>query len=311
MMLYAFAGVTVATVWGVNKLLLRIRVARRMNLVGGGAGRTVIESRFLRRSADIRGVFGHALAALGGLLPLGEDDRQKIAVALSRAGYRSTNATAAVVGAKTACLLGGLIGGLFLLSPLLPGPAGWLVGLVGGVLLGVMLNLVPELVVARLGSRRYRRIHVGLPDALDLLIVCLESGSTFERSLQRTVADLKLFRPELAGELRLASLDLSLHGRTREDALGRLAKRLDSADLRDFAMSVTQSERHGTPLADALRKFAGSLRVRQIATMQARMARLPVLLILPTIAAVLPGIIVIVGGPAFVNLSTSLSEVGG
>ena len=317
-MLLAFAGVIAATVWGVNKLVLRIRIARRLNLVVGGTGRTAIEARLMGRSANIKGFFGRVLAGLGALLPLGEDDRAKIAVALGRAGYRSSNATAVVVGAKAACVLGGLVAGLVLLPPLVPGLfglkgglLGWIAGLIGGLLFGVMLNLVPELVVARLGKSRFRRIQAGLSDALDLLIVCLESGTTFERSLQRTVADLKLYRPDLAGELRQASLDMSLHGRTREDALGRLAERLDSRDLRDLATTVTQSERHGTPLADALRKLAGSLRVQQIAAMQAKMARLPVLLILPTITCVLPGIIVIVGGPAFVNLADSLSEIGG
>ena len=120
-----------------------------------------------------------------------------------------------------------------------------------------------------------------------------------------------MFRPELAAELRQASLDMSVHGHARGDALERLATRLDSRDLRDLATTVGQAERHGTPLADALRKLGGSLRVQQIAAMQGRMARLPVLLILPTMAGVLPGIIVIVAGPAFVRLTESLGEFGG
>lgn len=277
-----------------------------------------METKLLGQSANIRGSFGRVLAAFGRLLPLGEDDRTKITVALDRAGYRSSNATAVIIGAKTVCVLGGMAVGLAVLPPLVPGLLGWGAGLIswgagliGGLLLGVMLNLVPELVVARLAARRYRKIHAGLTDALDLLIVCLESGASFERSLQRTLGDLRMFRPELAAELREASLDMSVHGRTRADALERLATRLDSRDLRDLATTVAQSERHGTPLADALRKLGGSLRVEQIAAMQGKMARLPVLLILPTMACVLPGIIVIVAGPAFVRLSESLAEITG
>ena len=309
-MFIAFCGVVTGTLLMVNRILMHIRIARRLNLAAGGLGRTQIETKVAERSAGVRTVMGRALAILGGLLPLGEDDRQKIAVALQRAGFRSSNTVAVVLGAKAACMLVGLLTGLITLSPLVPGVLGWGAGLIGGLLIGVVLNLVPELVVARLAASRIRRIHTGLADAFDLLIVCLESGLTFERALQRTVADLKSFQPDLANELRQASLDMSVHGRTREDALGRLAGRLDSREFRDLATTVSQSERHGTPLADSLRKLASSIRVQAIATMQARLARLPVLLILPTLAFVLPGIMVIVGGPAFVQLVESLDQFG-
>ena len=309
-MFIAFCGVVTGTLLMVNRILMHIRIARRLNLAAGGLGRTQIETKVAERSAGVRTVMGRALAILGGLLPLGEDDRQKIAVALQRAGFRSSNTVAVVLGAKAACMLVGLLTGLITLSPLVPGALGWGAGLIGGLLIGVVLNLVPELVVARLAASRIRRIHRGLADAFDLLIVCLESGLTFERALQRTVADLKSFQPDLANELRQASLDMSVHGRTRENALGRLAGRLDSREFRDLATTVSQSERHGTPLADSLRKLASSIRVQAIATMQARLARLPVLLILPTLAFVLPGIMVIVGGPAFVQLVESLDQFG-
>lgn len=309
-MFIAFSGVVTGTLLVVNRVVLRVRVARRLNLAAGGLGRTQLENKLAERSANIRGVAGQGLAVLGGLLPLGEDDRRKISVALQRAGFRSSNTVAVVLGAKAACLLVGLLTGLTVIAPLVPGLLGWGAGLIGGLLFGVVLNLVPELVVARLGASRIRRIHAGLADAFDLLIVCLESGLTFERALQRAVADLKSFQGDLANELRQASLDMSVHGRTREDALSRLASRLDSREFRDFATTVSQSERHGTPLADSLRKLASSVRVEAIAAMQARIARLPVLLILPTLAFVLPGIMVIVGGPAFVQLVQSLDEFG-
>ena len=174
-----------------------------------------------------------------------------------------------------------------------------------------MLNLIPEVILAFVGSGRLRRIHAALPEAFDLLIVCLESGLTFERSLQRAARDLRWFQPALAQELGLASADLSVHGRTRSDALERLAGRLDSQDFRDLCTVVTQSERHGTPLADSLRKLGQSLRVQIVTRMQAKMARLPVLLVLPTIAFVLPGIIVLAAGPAMMRLTEQLGAFGG
>ena len=304
--LFVVAVVVLIVYFLMGRLILRLRMARRLGLASGDLGRARMEVSLAQRSANIKGLLGRVFAALGGLLPLGEDDRRKISTALHRAGFRSANTTTVVLGAKAAALLLGLVAGLAAVPPLLPGLIGWGAGLISGSLFGVVLNLLPELVVARMAAVRSRKIHAGLADAFDLLIVCLESGLTFERALQRTVADLKSFRPELASELRFVSLDMSVHGRTREDALGRLASQLDSRDFRDFATTVAQSERHGTPLADSLRKLAASVRVQVVAAMQAKVARLPVLLMLPTLAFVLPGIIVIVGGPAIVNLLQNL-----
>ena len=309
-MALALIGVIVATLAVLSRSLLRIRMARRLKLASGGVRRGSTEPTLAERSAEFRGGLGRVFAALGALMPLGEDDRQKISTAVRRAGLRSSNAATVVLGTKATCVLVGATTGLVAGPALQPGLLGWAGGLIGGVLLGVALNLAPEFVVFRLAAMRMGRINAGLADVFDLLIVCLESGLTFERALQRTVADLRSFQPDLAEEFRQATLDMSVHGRTREDALRRLAERLDTRNFRDFATVVAQSERHGTPLADSLRKLAGSVRVHTITNMQAKMARLPVLLILPTLAFVLPGILIIVGGPAFIQLTESLGQFG-
>ena len=243
-------------------------------------------------------------------MPLGQEDRQKISAALNRAGFRSNDAVTAVLGAKVVCLLGGLIAGAILLSGIRPGLLGLLISFGGGFLVGVVLNLVPEIIVGQLGKRRIWQLHAALPDALDLLIVCLEAGLTFERALRRTINDLKTFQPGLAMELGQASVDMNVHGRSREEALGRVAARLDSQDLRDLATTVAQSERHGTPIADSLRKLGQSLRIETISRTQAKMARLPTLLVIPAIAGLLPGILVIVGGPSIVQLLEQLEQFG-
>ena len=285
----------------------RLRMTRRVRLVLGGNPGTGGDGRM---AAGVRSGASRVAAVLGGLMPLNEDDRKKIAVGLQRAAMRSENAVSVVLGLKFTCIFAGLITGLVVLPPMWPGLIGWGIGLVGGLLAGVALNLLPELVVTRLAAARFRRIHAGLADAFDLMIVCLESGLTFDRALRRTVESLRIFQPDLAKELGQASLDMSVHGRTREDALTRLAVRLDSQNFKDLATTVAQSERHGTPLADALRKLASSIRVQTIARMQEKMGRLPTLLIVPSIAFLLPGIMVIVGGPAFVQMTATLGNVG-
>ena len=305
------AVVAAAAYYLTSTLGNRTRVGRRMNLALGAARSSGTERRVAQGAAELRTSVGSIAAALGRLMPLGEDDRNKIAVSLQRAGHRSANAVSIMLGIKFACLIAGLAFGTIGLSAALPGTPGILVGLIGGVLAGVLLNVVPEMVLGRLAANRLRRIEAGLAEAFDLLVVCLDSGLTFDRALKRTVDNLKSFQPDLARELGQVTLDLSVHGRTREEALNRMASRLDSRNFKDLATTVAQSERHGTPLADSLRKLAGSVRVEAISRMQEKMARLPTLLIVPSIACVLPGIMIIIGGPAFVQLADSLGGFGG
>ena len=291
--------------------LSRQRVARRMQLATGGNRESRVQSRIAEGMTGVRTGLERVFGLMGTFMPLGEEDQQKIAVGLQRSGFRSSNAVTFVIGMKVACLLVGLVGGGLAASTLYPGVIGWGTGLLGGLLVGVAFNLVPELMVTRLAARRVWKIQIALPDAMDLLIVCLEAGLTFERALRRTINDLRAFRPELADELGQASLDMRIHGLNREEALGRVAQRLDLQSLKDLTTTVAQSERQGTPAADALRRLSSSVRVEMITDMQAKMARLPTLLIIPSMVFLLPGLLVIVGGPAFVSLIEGLSAVGG
>ena len=289
----------------------RATIARRMALAVGRSRKPSGAARMAESADSLKSNIGGVVAALGRLMPLSAKDREKIAVNLQRAGYRSANALTIVLGVKFACLVTGLVLGVVTLSATFPGLAGAGAGLIGGVLAGVLLNVFPELMLGRLAASRLRRINAGVAETFDLLVVCLESGLTFERALKRTVDSLQSLQPDLAKEFGQAVLDMNVHGRSREEALGRLAERVDCQSFRDLAMTVAQSERHGTPLADALRKLAGSVRVETISRMQEKMARLPTLLIIPSIACILPGILVIVGGPAMVHLTQSLGNFGG
>ena len=289
-------------------LTRRFRLSRRMSLALGDSGRSRTEGRLAAGAEGFMLRAGAVAATLGGLMPLGEDDRRKILVGLQRADFRSTNALAVMLGIKFSCLLIGFVASMVFLPPLFSAPMGLVAGLIGGVLAGVVLNTIPELVLQWLAKRRLLKVEGGLAELFDLLVVCLESGMTFERALTRTVANLETFQPSVAKALRQVLMDINLHGLTREIALERLAIRLDSQSFRDLATTVGQSERHGTPMADALRKLASSKRVEAIARIQEKMARLPTLLVIPSIACVLPGIIVIIGGPAVFELLDALGD---
>ena len=158
-------------------------------------------------------------------MPLGQDDRSKIGERTQPRRISLVRCDHDRAWRQGRCLLSGLLVGVIFLSGLRPGLLGVLIGFGGGGAIGVILNLLPELVVAQLAKRRVWQLHAALPDALDLLIVCLEAGLTFERALRRTITDLKTFQPSLAAELGEASVDMNVHGRSREDALGRVAAR--------------------------------------------------------------------------------------
>ena len=288
----------------------RRRFAQRVSLAAGRSNQeSSLESRIASGTAGIRGALESVLTVLGRLMPLGEEDRAKISTALNLAGFRSPNSVIVVLGGKFACLATGLIVGTLFFNDFQPGALGWLIGVGIGFFLGVLLNLLPEMIVNRMAKHRRLEITSALPEALDLLIVSLEAGLTFERALRRTVEDLKTFQPVLAAELGQASLDMSVHGRSRDDALTRVAERLDSREIRDLAITVAQSERHGTPTADALRNLAGSARVDALARVEAKIARLPTLMVLPSIACLLPGFLIIVGGPAMIQLVEELQTI--
>ena len=288
----------------------RRRFAQRVSLAAGRSNQqSSLESRIASGTAGIRGALESVLTVLGRLMPLGEEDRAKIGTALNLAGFRSPNSVIVVLGAKFACLATGLIVGTLFFNDFQPGALGWLIGVGIGFFLGVLLNLLPEMIINRMAKHRRLEITSALPEALDLLIVSLEAGLTFERALRRTVEDLKTFQPVLAAELGQASLDMSVHGRSRDDALTRVAERLDSREIRDLATTVAQSERHGTPTADALRNLAGSARVDALARVEAKIARLPTLMVLPSIACLLPGFLIIVVGPAMIQLVGELQTI--
>lgn len=301
----AVVGMVMFVIW--TRVRARREMARRLRLATGNAAKSV-EGQI---GAGLRGGMGAAMGALSQLMPLGDEEREKIRSALRRADIDSDTALAAVVGAKVSCVLLGIIAGLVIGPQVQDGIMGWLGGLVGGFLAGIILNLIPELVVAQLGRRRIRGVSDGLLDAYDLMVIGLESGLTFERSLRRTIASLRYLWPDLARELQRASIDMAARGRPRAEAMQSVGERLDSDELRDLATIVGQSERHGTPLADALRKLAGSLRIARSSRLQERAGRLPTLLVLPTIGGMIPGLMVIVAGPAFSELSSSLQGFGG
>ena len=246
------------------------------------------------------------------LVPVGAAERAKLRQLLNKAGFSQPDALSVFMTVKLVATLagGGLLGlqaargqwlGDYTSIPLLI-----LVGLVGGAIGG----LAPETGLRRLCTRRHQRMVAALPDALDLMTLCLESGLTFERTLVRVVSELRPMAPDLAQELTLAEAELRLGG-DRKTVLAALYTRTEVEGLRDMATTIVQGERYGTPLAQSMHNIARGERTQRAARIATQIERLPVLMSLPMLLLVTPGTLLLVAGPAFLIAIQALRNAGG
>lgn len=211
------------------------------------------------------------------------------AYAASRVGFAILVAIAAFV-----CLT---VSFDFANAPLLP----YLIALMAAIL----GYIVPSFVISHLASKRANDIAAGLPDALELLVVCVGAGLSLEDSVDRIVVELAHSQPALAEELALTSADMKILP-SRDLALGNLAQRVDVPSVRSIVSTLSQTMRYGTPLAQALRVVATEMRNDALIDMEARANRLPTFLTLPMMLFIMPTIFLIVGGPAALRVIDAL-----
>jgi len=172
---------------------------------------------------------------------------------------------------------------------------------------GVAGWLAPAFIMSARGKRRLRIIARGLPDALELLVVCVEAGLSLDDSLDRVVAELGDSHRPLADELALLAADLKILP-SREQALNNLADRVDLPSVRSIVGTLAQTMRYGTPLAHALRVVATEMRNDVLISMEERANRLPALMTVPMIVFILPTIMMILGGPAMLRVFDQLAQ---
>jgi tight adherence protein C len=168
---------------------------------------------------------------------------------------------------------------------------------VGGAFAWLLANLVLKLVA----RQHVTAVERGLPDAIELLVVSVEAGLGLEEGLDKLIPELARSQPALAEELRITVADLKLLP-SREDALTRLADRVGSKGVRSVAMTLAQTMRYGTPLAQALQLVATELRNDALLLLEERANRMPALMTIPMLLFMLPATFLIVGGPAILRL---------
>jgi len=173
--------------------------------------------------------------------------------------------------------------------------------------LGLSGWFVPNMMIDRIIKRHTMAVVNGLPDALELLVICVEAGISFEDGINRVAAMLLKSQPALAAELKLTAADLKILP-SRDLALANLAGRVDAPSVRTVVTTLAQTLRYGTPLSKALRLVAGELRTGTLLRLQERANKMPALMTVPMMLFIMPTIFLIVAGPAILKVMDSFKH---
>jgi tight adherence protein C len=269
------------------------RVARRLAGAQRSAG---VDQVAVERSAPER-VLG-AVSALGAVLLrarlLSPRTVAELEQTLLAAGLRGDQALPLFLGAKTAGLVLlplGAFGGLVAAGV---GGRTLLIATVAATIAGLLL---PDLFARRMRARYLAELERGLPDALDMLVICAEAGLGLEAAVQRVAEEIRPAHRAVGAEFRLAASEMRILA-DRRLALTNMGERTGVETLKRLATTLSQTLQYGTPLAQALRTLAAEMRQEQLIRFEARAARLPVLLTVPMIVFILPTLFLVVAGPA-------------
>ena len=224
-------------------------------------------------------------------------EAKKVSIKLSRAGFRQNDALVVFFFAKLCLpfLFGGLAVIFIYVLPIFPvqGIARMLVCL-AAVGAGAF---APNVFINNAITKREKNLRKGMPDALDLLVICAEAGQSLDAALKRVANELGTFCPEVADELSLTSVELGLMAE-RRTALDNLVQRAAIPEIRNVVNALTQTEKYGTPLAQTLRVLSAEYRSDRMMKAEEKAARLPAVMTVPMIIFILPPLFVVLLGPA-------------
>jgi tight adherence protein C len=233
------------------------------------------------------------------LMPTSSKERDSMEQRFAKAGFFSPNAMPVFYGVKTLAALT-LLAIWMLSADMLPKLTTSQV-VFYGVLCTFVGLMLPNFVLNRLITRRQRALRNAFPDALDLLIVCVESGLGLVASLQRVAGELQVSHPELAAELARINAEIGA-GMERDQALRNLADRTGLEDIRGLVSLLIQSLRFGTSIADALRVYSEEFRDKRMQRAEEIAATLGTKMIFPLIFCFFPSFFLVAVGPAVIRV---------
>lgn len=276
---------------------VRMVIARREELRAGLDRQT---KRRDKRSSDA------FMARVVKSLKLAQTEQaEKIRMKLMRAGKRSREAVTVYFFCKAVMPVLFGIGFAFMLyivdfMSLQPGLKPFLIG--AGLLAGFY---APEIFLTNLAKKRMQAVQKGLPDGLDLLVICAEAGLSLEHALHRVSDEMGNSSAEMSEELALTAIELNFLPE-RKQALLNLANRVDLPAMRGVVNTLVQTEKYGTPLSQSLRVLSAEFREHRMLKAEEKAARLPAMLTVPMIVFILPTLFIVLGGPAMIDIYDTL-----
>lgn len=247
-----------------------------------------------------KGKVRDTLASVGQLLPA-SGQQSKTQLLMLRAGYRSANALLAMRGAKllipTALVALLYASGAYRSNPFVF----FAMAAVGGYLL-------PEMWLIWRVRARQHRLRLALPDALDLLVICVEAGLGLDQALMRVAEELRVAHPQLSNELQLVNLEMRV-GKTRIEALRELGRRTGLEDIKALVAMLVQTERFGTSVAQSLRVHSDDLRTKRRQRAEEMAAKTSVKMVPALVFFIFPALMVVILGPAVILFLTQFQPV--
>ncbi len=258
-------------------------------------------------ASSLRRALAAGLGLMGERLPAVKNDAPELQRRLLSAGFRWPSGVAVVYGLRAAAAL------------LLMTLTGWVLVLLKQDLAGAAIPalcaagfgyLIPDRVLEWLTRARARRLRSGLPAAMDMLVLTIESGQALETALHDTARALAPVYPDLGSELMFAQLEIRA-GKSKPDALKNLARRSPEPELEKLASLLADSDRFGVSLAPTLRSHARVLRTRLRHQTQTAARKLSVKLVFPIFFLIFPSILLVTLGPAYLKMRELLGQLLG
>jgi tight adherence protein C len=243
--------------------------------------------------------FRDILSKIGNMVPANPTDVGILEKRLMSAGFRSHGALRLLYGIKGilclsfTLLASGLLFGFEMQSEmtifhiLAAGGFGW---------------AAPNMVISRLSSRRKTRIRKGLPNALDMLVICVEAGLGLDQALMQVSKELHHAHPEISDEFAVLNLEMRA-GKRRAEALHNLGDRTDVDELKKMVGVLVQADRFGTSISQTLRNFSDYMRVQMRQEAEEKAAKIGVKLVFPIFFFILPSLFVVTVGPMIVRVT--------
>jgi tight adherence protein C len=299
----AFFGIVAGVFWLLTTISRRnTQAEERLERIGRPKSLVELEMNQLESRQRFQGL-KDAFSNIGSAMePRSDLEKSTLRVKLANAGFRSEAAPAIYQGARLVSLVGFGVFGTFGMFILFGFSAIGLLGMAFQLFLGLF---GPPLALAHMRSQRQLEIFLSLPDCLDLLVVCVESGLGLDAALRKVTDEMKGHCRVLCEELALANLQLQM-GRPRREVLHDLGVRTGVDDVKSLAAILIQADRFGSSIAQALRVQSDSMRTRRRQIAEEKAAKTAVKLIFPLVLFIFPAIFVVLVGPAAIQIQRHL-----